>query len=178
MLNDEKLKNPSDCGQLIECKNEIRKANESLEKLETLQRNSECYIYEYFEDIKRQVDIRREDLKDKIDKYSDEVIQTIEKAQLDCIKLSKEANEISVNIEESKKELDDFIQQFDTLEADHIKFESIKQGVTCINENFQSILAEYNDSLLDYNEYFFNFEEISIEEVFGSLVNAEKVKNI
>jgi len=29
--------------------------------METLEKNSELYIYEYFEDIKRNVDLRRKD---------------------------------------------------------------------------------------------------------------------
>ena len=55
-----------------ECKVEIQKANENVDKIESLMRNSESYVYEYFEDIKRQVDIRRKDLKGKIDKYTEE----------------------------------------------------------------------------------------------------------
>jgi hypothetical protein len=57
-----------------ECKAVIKKGHESVAEIETLKKNSEGYIYDYFEEIKRQVDIRREDLKMKIDKYSDEVI--------------------------------------------------------------------------------------------------------
>jgi hypothetical protein len=92
-------------------------------------KNSEGYIYEYFEDIKRQVDIRREDLKMKIDKYSDEVIQSIEGTQLNYITISKQVNQISTNIEQSKKDLDDYVKRFDTFDIDEKKFEAIKQGV-------------------------------------------------
>ena len=72
-----------------ECKAVIKKGHESVAEIETLKKNSECYIYEYFEDIKRKVDIRREDLKLKIDKYSDEVIQSIEGTQANYIKTWK-----------------------------------------------------------------------------------------
>jgi len=34
-----------------ECKVEIQKANENVDKIESLRKNSEIYIYEYFEDI-------------------------------------------------------------------------------------------------------------------------------
>ncbi len=40
--------------------------------------NSEAYIYEYFEDMKREVDLRREDLIQMIHNYSDEIITSIE----------------------------------------------------------------------------------------------------
>ena len=65
-----------------EYKVEIQKANENVEKIESLRKNSESYIYEYFEDLNRQFDIRKEDLKEKIDKYYDKLIQSIEANQL------------------------------------------------------------------------------------------------
>lgn len=36
------------------------------------------FLYKYFENIKRRVDLRREKFKDKIDQYSDELIKKIE----------------------------------------------------------------------------------------------------
>ncbi len=106
-----------------ECKGEIEDARNNMVKVELLEKN---YIYEYFEDIKRQVDIRREDLKFKIDNYSDELIKSVETNQRNLIKLSKEVNQITTNIEKSKDELNKLITQFDTLEFNDKKFEDIK----------------------------------------------------
>ena len=78
-----------------EYKVEIQKANENVEKIESLRKNSESYFYEYFEDLNRQFDIRKEDLKDKIDKYYDELIQSIEANQLNYINLSTEVSYLS-----------------------------------------------------------------------------------
>jgi hypothetical protein len=78
-----------------ECKVEIQRANENVEKIESLRKNSESYFYEYFEDLNRQFDIRKEDLKDKIDKYYDELIQSIEANQLNYINLSTEVSYLS-----------------------------------------------------------------------------------
>ncbi len=72
-----------------ECKAVIKTVHEKVAKIEMLEKNSEVYIYDYFEDIKRKVDIRREDLKMKIDKYSDEVIQSIEGTQANLVEGSK-----------------------------------------------------------------------------------------
>ena len=150
-----------------ECKQEIKKANENLEKVKTLEKNSESFIYEYFADIKRQVDIRREDLKVKIDKYSDEVIQSIEDTQVNYIKLSKQVNQISTDIEQSKKELDDFTKRFDTFEINDKKFKAIKQGVVAVNQTFDKIIIDYNNSLVGNKEYSFAFMERPISEIFG-----------
>ena len=131
-----------------ECKTVINKARDRVAEIETLEKNSEGYIYEYFEDIKRKVDIRREDLKIKIDKYSDEVIQSIESIQLNYIKISKQANQISTGIDQSKKELDDYVKRFDTFEIDENKFESIKQGVVGVNGKFDKIILDLTMRLL------------------------------
>ena len=85
------------------CKKELENAKESVVKIELLERNAEKYIYDYFEKIKKQVDNCREDLKIKIDNYSDEIIKSVELNQKKYLKLSKEVNKITENIEKSKK---------------------------------------------------------------------------
>ncbi len=125
-------------------------------------RNSESYVYEYFEDIKRQVDIRRKDLKVKIDKYTEELIQSIEREQLNYVSLSKEVNEVSTNIDRSKQKLDGFIKKFDTFEINDKKFKDIKNSVFILNKNFKSIISDFRKSLLGHNEYSFKFENTSI----------------
>jgi len=150
-----------------ECKAVIKKAHESVAKIETLEKNSEEYIYEYFEEIKRQVDIRRENLKMKIDKYSDEVIQSIEGTQLNYIKISKQVNQISTEIEQSKKELDTYVKRFDTFEIDEKKFEAIKDRVVDVNGKFDKIILDYNNALIRNQKYSFRFDELPIAEIFG-----------
>ena len=51
--------------------------------METLDKNAELNIYGYFEDIKRKVDLRREDLIESIHNYSDEIIKSITKVLKD-----------------------------------------------------------------------------------------------
>jgi uncharacterized protein YpuA (DUF1002 family) len=152
---------------------EIEKAKGQLTKVEQFKQNAEMYLYEYFEDIKRQVDIRREDLKLKIDIYSDELIKSIEKSQLNSLKLTLEANQISENIEKSKKDLDELILQFETLEFNDKEFEKIKTSVEVFNEKFDKTLAEYKDSLIGKKKYTFDFKEMTIEDIFGRLTNFE-----
>ena len=158
--------------------NSNKKADERVAKIETLEKNSECYIYEYFEDIKRQVDIRREDLKMKIDKYSDEVIQSIESTQGNYIKISKQVNQISTSIEQYKKELDACVKRFDTFEIDEKKFEAIKQGVVAVNGKFDKIILDYNNALIGNKEYSFQFYEIPIADIFGCFYDASYVRDI
>jgi len=156
-----------------ECMKEIEDAKENMVKIEFLEKNAENYIYDFFEDVKRQVVIRREDLKFKIDKYSDEIIKSVELDQMNLIKLSKESNQLTTNIEKSRKDLNELIAQFDILEFNDKKFEDIKASVAVVNQEFQKILAEYQDSLIGNNKYTFDFKESPIEDIFDRVFDVQ-----
>ena len=155
------------------CKKELENAKESVVKIELLERNAENYSYDYFEEIKRQVENRREDLKIKIDNYSDEIIKSVELNQKNFIKLSKEVNQITENIEKSKKEFDMLTSRFDTLEFNDKKFEDIKASVKVVNQEFHKILAGYQDSLIDNKKYTFEFKDMPIEDIFGRVFDVQ-----
>jgi hypothetical protein len=156
-----------------ECMKEIEDAKENVVKIGLLEKNAENYIYDYFEDVKRQVDIRREDLKFKIDKYSDEIIKSVELDQKNLIKLSKEANQLTTNIEKSRKDLNELIAQFDILEFNDKKFEDIKASVAVINKEFNKILVVHKDSLIGNKKYTFEFKELPIEDIFGRVIEVQ-----
>lgn len=65
-----------------QCEKEIEEASKNLANIETLQKNAENFIYDYFEDIKKKIDLRREELKVKIDEVSDEMIKSVENNKL------------------------------------------------------------------------------------------------
>jgi hypothetical protein len=52
--------------------------SENIPNMETLEKNSESQIHEYFEAIKRKVDLRREYLIQRIHNYSEEIIKSVE----------------------------------------------------------------------------------------------------
>ena len=170
MLKVENLKSSSLSPVFEECTKEIKNVKDNLLKVELLEQNADYYIYEYFEDIKRQVDIRREDLKFKIDNYSYDIIESVETNKKTLIDLSKDVNKITENINKSRKDLNELIAQFETLETDEKKFEDIKASVAVVNQEFHKILAEYQDNLLDDRSYTFEFEESRIENIFGRVI--------
>jgi hypothetical protein len=55
-------------------------------KLESLIYNPDAFIYKYFENIKGDVDLRRETLKQEIDECSDTVIEEIDKIKNEYMK--------------------------------------------------------------------------------------------
>jgi len=131
--------------------------------IENLEKNPENLIYEYFEELKRQVDLRRETLKLELDNCSDEIIQSIESTKDNCIKLSKESKMLSTEIEFlkelSNEKLTMLIDDFDTFEIDNEKFEDIRGHLSILNECISRELSEYKDAIIGRKEYNFEFED-------------------
>jgi hypothetical protein len=67
----------------------LRELNENLKEIEAIRKDPENYIHEYFRELTRQVDLRRETLIEDIHKYSDELIQKIEKLKQECLAKSR-----------------------------------------------------------------------------------------
>ena len=158
-----------------ECKTEINEAKNNIQLIENLDKDPENFIYEYFLELKRQVDLRREKLKLELDNYSDEIIQSIDSTKDNCIKLSTESKRLNTEIENSKNELTELIDDFDTFEIDNEKFEDIRQHLTILNGNLSRKFSEYKDSIIGGKEYTFEFKEIDIKSSFGSFKETEKV---
>ena len=156
-----------------ECKKKIENAKEKVVKIELLEKNPENYLYEYFEDIKRQVDLRREELKLKIDNYSDDIIRSIDDTHMDLIKVSKEVNSMSLNIEKSKEELNKLIEKFDTLKFSDEKFDDIDYKMEILNKEMKKIINQYQDLLLENQKYIFEYEELPVENIFGRFFKFE-----
>ena len=106
------------------------------------------------------------DLKEKIDTYSDETIESINNAQINCQKLAKEVNELSKDFEDSKIKLNELINEFDTLKM-NTNFEAIKLRLSELKSKFNVMLTEFKNSLINDKEYTFQFEEIQISNFFG-----------
>jgi hypothetical protein len=83
------------------------------------------------------------------------------------MKMSKEIEKITHNIDKSKKELNELIMKFDTLKFDDEKFKGIKTTVSVLNHEFKKVITDVQFSLLGNNEFVFQFKELPIEDIFG-----------
>lgn len=139
------------------CKKRIEEATEVSNEIELITKDPEIHIYEYFEEIKSQVDLRREELKHKIDKKSEEVIQSIENTKQDCLRVSKNVSKLSTEIENSKNELNTIKEQVDTFEIDDKKYEELKMTADIFKGKFSKMFHEYKESLLINQRLLFRF---------------------
>ena len=149
------------------CNKNIKEAEVNLNKIDEFKKESEYYIYEYFEDIKRQVDLRRETLKVEIDDYSDDIINKVNQTQKKCNTLSKTVKLISAEIEKSRIDLKQLTKDFDNFVINDTKFEDISLKVNELKPKLTDLYDKYKDSLLDNKKYAFCFNPIKIEDIFG-----------
>jgi len=145
----------------------IENAKKLANKIDFVQKNAETYINEYFQDVIIDVDLRREILKAEIDKYSDELIESLKKKQKDSIDISKESNELKENIDNSKIELDELIEQICDINI-KMKVKNIDEKFSNLKVEFENNLAKYK-SLLTENKLSLSLYEIPIQKVFGEL---------
>jgi len=129
----------------------IQDLNNKLKEMEAIRKDPENYISEYFGELTRQVDLRRETLIEDIHKYSDELIQKIEKLKQDCVSKSKEPMIASENkLSEKKTQL----TKKKSKEPSDLREPSLKQ---------------YKFELQGKKYYKFVGSEMKLENVFGSL---------
>lgn len=159
-----------------ECNKEIEEARNNVENIELLQRNSESYIYEYFEEIKRQIDLRREDLKAKIDTCSDKIIRDVDNAKMNCIRLAKKINISSLQAD--KSQVTQLFERLNKFGIDHQTFYDVQQEIARLNKKFTKIIDEFNDDLIGNRKYSFDFKDLPFEDIFGCFRITEKYKVI
>lgn len=82
-----------------ECKLQSENVRKSLSEIDQMSNDPELFVYEYFENIKRLVDLRREELKFKIDEYSDEIVVEISRTQSSYHKSAPNVIPPQVNME-------------------------------------------------------------------------------
>ena len=92
------------------CNKNIKEAEVNLDKIDQLTKESDNFIFEYFEEIKRQVDLRRETLKVEIDEYFDDIISKVNQTQQKCNTLSETVKLVTAEIEKSRIDLNDLTQ--------------------------------------------------------------------
>jgi len=140
----------------------IQDLNKNLREIEAIRKDPDNYISEYFGELTRQVDLRRETLIEDIHKYSDELIQKIEKLKLDCVAKSKEASKITDELDMIKTKINGLNSTFDSLEVDDIRIEEI-------NDLVEPALKRYKFELQGKKYYKLSKKETKLKDVFVSL---------
>lgn len=144
----------------------IDEASETLQKMDTA--DPEYFVYEYFEDLKRQVDLRREKLKTEIDEHSDKLIQTIAERQADYMESARVIKQKGLDKTVSA-ELNKAIDKYQVMPVKEEQFEGINRQVLELKFQCDKLLEQYQLTALR-ETYRFQFRDnVDIAKIFGSL---------
>lgn len=144
-----------------------------IEKLETILRDPENFIYDEIHELKRQVDLDREILKCQIDELADELIQKLESLEKKFIaehKVNMDLKHYSELVESSKKkfgEYEEFLRLFSTKKEE--LDEKCKQNETEIN-SMKSKLKQLRNKLFSNSLITYKPSDSGIQDLFGKLI--------
>ena len=152
------------------CQSAISEIEELNCKIDIIQNDPTNYIYEYFEEIKRQVDLRRENLKSEIDEYSEVLIKQINETQRSCCLVNTEVHDTQTDIKAVKNEFNLLAESFHILRDSKQDYYNLFYSDTQrLRAKLDDLLEELKDSLIQ-NRYEFKFKERSNQELFGEFI--------
>jgi len=149
----------------------IQELNENFKEIEAIRNDPEDYIDEYFSELTRQVDMRRETLIEDIHIYSNRLILKIEKLKQDCVAKSRETTKITDDLDTIKAKINDLNSMFNSLEIDDIKLEEIMSQKKSkeISDLNGPVFEHYKFQLQGNRYYKLITKETKLEDIFGSL---------
>ena len=144
-----------------------------IQNLEKILNDPENYIYEEINELKRQVDLDRENLKSEIDNLADELIKKLE--SYDAMLKAEYKTKVDLDyytglVESSKKQLDDYEKclKFFSSKNEERSEKCIQSEVT-INK-LQPNTKELKDKLLADLKITYHQAKIKKEDLFGKLI--------
>ncbi len=155
---------------LTDCKILLEDLNQKMNEVESIRKDKENFIYEYFSDITREVDMRRDTLIRDIEEYSNEIIEDINKLRQECLDSSshqlKAAEEV---FDACKLEINELKDKFESFEMYDKKFEEVLSKSMVLQEKLELEINKYKFELQGNKSYRLESKEIKINEVFGTL---------
>lgn len=150
-----------------ECKKSIAKLNETIDEIDLIYNDTQHFVFEYFEEIKRQVDLRKEKITESINIYSDNIIQEVVRLQDKLKSEPINRSEIFSEIESTKVLAEGLINRVDTFEINDKVFDVTKHSIDTLQPIVEEYLERIKSLLVGYQVYEFKYEEFLVDEVFG-----------
>jgi hypothetical protein len=157
-----------------ECRKSIHDLKAIFKEIEVMQTDPEYYISEHFDELNRQVDLRRETLIIEIQQCSNKIIEEIAKAKSECVALAKvkadmfKGNSVG-DLDRFKVSLERISAKFDTFKIDDKIFENILLNSKLLKHKMDQFSDKRKDQLLGNNVYMLDTKEVKIDQVFGQL---------
>ena len=162
-----------------ECKARLEKVAEKAVEIENLIRNPKD-ISDYFNELRKKVDSRKEEIRSKIEVYCLELSDIIDRTELDCHIRIEQGNQATIKtIGDLKAELDQLIAKIDEFEIDESKLKNLKNRADTLQGQYEKIGAEYYGSLFANNAYEFVFNSnLHVSQLFGTIQAIKDFKKV
>jgi len=155
---------------LTDCKAALDDLNKKFDEKETIRKNKDNLIYEYFSEITREVDLRRDTLIRDIEEYSNEIIEDINKLRQECLESSSDHLMATEEVFEAcKLEMNELKDKLDSFEMDCKKFEEVLLKSKALQEKMDLAMNKYKFGLQGNKSYRLGSKKIKISKVFGSI---------
>jgi len=141
-----------------------------MNEVEFIRKEKENFLYEYFSEITREVDLRRDTLIRDIEEYSNEIIENINKLRQEYLDSSSHQLKLAEEVFDAcKSEISELKNKFESFEMYDKKFEEVLTKSKALQEELYPLVEIYKFELHGNKSYRFESKEIEISEVFGSL---------
>lgn len=150
------------------CKQSINRVEDIMNQADLVYKDPNNFIYEYFDEIKQGVYIRRENLKIQIDDYYNWMIEKIIKTERTCYDLATRPNEIKTSINNYKREFNELKEKFDSFEIDDAKYDDLNIKSDNLQPKLLEALDKYKYSLIGNKDYEFLISRVKEFDLFVS----------
>ena len=160
------------CDQWVHLDNNIKNFNLVQKYIDQIQAfvayNPAFYIHQYFDNLINEVDIAREELKSKIDNYSDEIIQKIRDNK-------NEAFTIAENLKGTRVDPTLYMQKYN---EDLISLAHQIQFINGSNESKELLLEKSWQTYLEFDDLVINYQKLIMnnKEYYFHVNNEKKVR--
>lgn len=151
------------------CKKALKGLTEQFNELDLLKQDLNDFILGFYVDLKKEVDLRKDDLKMKIDQYADQIIENILNTEKECLSNKRRIEDSNKELVTTRRELDMLILEFDSFEINDKKFNAILYKADQLKPRLTEKIAECKKFLCSNKAFKFEFNMLNIQEIFGSL---------
>jgi len=153
-----------------DCQVVLDDLKKKLSEVESIRKDKANFIYEYFSEITREVDLRRDTLFRDITEYSNKIIENINKLRQECLDSSSRQLKAAEGVLDTcKLEVNEQKDKFDSFEIYDKKFEEVLSKSKVLQGELGLAMNKYKFGLQGNKSYRLESKEINISEVFGSL---------
>ncbi len=153
-----------------DCQVVLDDLKKKLSEVESIRKDKGNFIYEYFSDITREVDLRRDTLFRDITEYSNKIIENINKLRQECLDSSSRQLKAAEGVLDTcKLEVNEQKDKFDSFEIYDKKFEEVLSKSKVLQGELGLAMNKYKFGLQGNKSYRLGSKKIKISKVFGSI---------